>query len=43
MIDNELSQRYKQAVDDLKITFKEIYLYRLYEKIVMRLNRVLSK
>lgn len=43
MIDKELRQQYRQAVDDLRIAFKQIYLYRLYEEIVKRLNRILSQ
>lgn len=42
MIDNELRQQYRQAVDDLKIAFKKTYLYRLCEEIVKRLSRILS-
>lgn len=42
MIDNELRQQYRQAVDDLKIAFKKTYLYRLCEEIMKRLSRILS-
>lgn len=41
MIDNELRQQYRQAVDDLKIAFKESYLYRFCEEIVKRLSKIL--
>lgn len=41
MIDNELRQQYRQAVDDLKITFKETCLYRFCEEVVERLSRIL--
>lgn len=43
MIDNELYQQYRQAVDDLKIAFKETYLYRFYEEVVKRLSRILRQ
>ena len=39
MIDNELRQQYRQAVDDLEIAFKKTYLYRLCEEIVKRLSQ----
>lgn len=39
MIDNELRQQYRQAVDDLKTAFKETYLYRLCEEVVKRLSQ----
>lgn len=42
MIDNELRQQYRQAVDDLKIAFKETCLYRLREKVVKRLSKILK-
>ena len=41
MIDNELHQQYRQAVDDLKITFKETCLYKFCEEVVKRLSRIL--
>lgn len=41
MIDNELRQQYRQAVDDLKIAFKETYLYRLCEEVVKKLSKIL--
>ena len=41
MIDNELRQQYRQAVDDLKIAFKETYLYGLYEEVIKRLSKIL--
>lgn len=33
MIDNELRQQYRQAVDDLKIAFKKTCLYRFAKKL----------
>lgn len=41
MIDNELRQQYRQAVDDLKMAFKKTYLYRFCEEAVKRLNKIL--
>ena len=41
MIDNELRQQYRQAVDDLKITFKETCLYRFCEEVVKKLSKIL--
>lgn len=41
MIDNELRQQYRQAVDDLRIAFKETYLYGLCEEIVKKLSKIL--
>lgn len=41
MIDNELRQQYRQAVDDLKITFKETCLYRFFEEVVKKLSKIL--
>lgn len=41
MIDNELRQQYRQAVDDLRIAFKETYLYGLCEEIIKRLSKIL--
>lgn len=41
MIDNELRQQYRQAVDDLKIVFKETYLYRFCEELVKKLSKIL--
>ena len=41
MIDNKLRQQYRQAVDDLKLAFKETYLYGLCEEIVKRLSKIL--
>lgn len=40
MIDNEFRQQYRQAVDDLKTAFRETCLCKLYEGVVMRLNKV---
>nr|DAW92846.1 MAG TPA: hypothetical protein [Bacteriophage sp.] len=42
MIDNELHQQYRQAANDLKIAFKETYLYGLCEEVVKRLSRILN-
>ena len=33
MIDNELRQQYKQAVDDLRTVFKDTCLYKFCEEI----------
>lgn len=41
MIDNELRQQYRQAVDDLKISFKETWLYKFCEEVVKRLSKIL--
>lgn len=41
MIDNELRQQYRQAVDDLRIAFRKTYLYGLCEEVVKRLSKVL--
>ena len=41
MIDNELRQQYRQAVDDLIIAFKETCLYGLCEEVVKRLSKIL--
>jgi hypothetical protein len=41
MIDNELHQQYKQAVDDLRIVFKKTYLYELCEEVIKRLSKIL--
>jgi len=42
MIDNELRQQYRQAIDDLKIAFKKTCLYGLCEEVVKRLSRILN-
>lgn len=42
MIDNELRQQYRQAVDDLRIAFKKTYLYGLCEEVVKRLSEILK-
>lgn len=42
MIDNKIHQQYRQAVDDLKIVFKETGLYILCEKVVKRLSKILG-
>ena len=42
MIDNELRQQYRQAVDDLKIAFKKTCLYRFCEEGMKRLSRILN-
>lgn len=41
MIDNELRNQYKQAVDDLRVAFKKTYLYGLCEEVVKRLSKIL--
>lgn len=41
MIDNKLRDQHRQAVDDLKIAFKETYLYGLCEEVVKRLSKAL--
>lgn len=41
MIDNELRQQYRQAVDDLKIAFKKTCLYRFCEEVVKKLSKIL--
>lgn len=41
MIDNELRQQYRQAVDDLKIAFKKTCLYRFCEEAVKKLSKIL--
>lgn len=41
MIDNELRQQYRQAVDDLKIAFKEACLYRFCENVMKILSKIL--
>ena len=43
MIDNELRQQYRQAVDDLKTVFKETGLYRFCEEVVKRLSKILRQ
>lgn len=41
MVDDKLRQQYRQAVDDLKIAFKETYLYRFCEEVVKKLSKIL--
>ena len=41
MIDNKIHQQYRQAVDDLKIAFKNTCLYRFCEEVVERLSKIL--
>ena len=41
MIDNELRQQYRQAVDDLRTVFKKTGLYRFYEKVMKKLSKIL--
>lgn len=41
MIDNELGQQCRQAVDDLKIAVKETCLYRFCEEVVKKLSKIL--
>ena len=43
MIDNELRQQYRQAIDDLRTAFKEICLYRFCEKVMKRLSKILRQ
>lgn len=42
MIDNELRQQYRQAVNDLRIAFKKTCLYRFCEEVVKRLSKILN-
>ena len=41
MIDNKIRQQYRQALDNLKIAFKETCLYRFFEEVVNRLSKIL--
>lgn len=41
MIDNELRQQYRQAVDDLRTAFEKTYLYRFCEELVKKLSKIL--
>nr|DAQ21726.1 MAG TPA: hypothetical protein [Caudoviricetes sp.] len=41
MIDNELRQQYKQAVDDLRTAFKDTCLYKFCEEVVKKLSKIL--
>ena len=41
MIDNELRHQYRQVTDDLKIAFKETYLYVLCEEVIKKLSKIL--
>lgn len=41
MIDNELRQQYRQAVDDLRTVFKKTCLYRFGEKVMKKLSKIL--
>ena len=41
MIDNKLRQQYRQAVVNLRVEFKKIYLYRLCEWAVNKLSKIL--
>lgn len=41
MINNELRQQYRQAVDNLRIAFKKTCLYRFCEKFMKRLSKIL--
>lgn len=41
MIDNEFRHQYRKAVDDLKISFKKTYLYRLCEEVIKKLIKIL--
>ena len=40
MIDNELRQQYRQAVDDLRIAFKKTCLYRFCEELEEFLSNI---
>lgn len=42
MIDNELRQQYRQAVDDLRIAFKKTCSYRFCEEVVKILSKILN-
>lgn len=41
MIDSKICHQYRQAVDDLKIAFKETCLYRFCEEVVKKLSKIL--
>lgn len=41
MIDDELRQQYRQAVDDLRTAFEKTCLYRFCEEVVERLSKIL--
>lgn len=41
MIDSKIRHQYRQAVDDLKIAFKETCLYRFCEKVMKKLSKIL--
>ena len=41
LIDNKLRQQFRQAVDDLRIAFKETSLYGLCEEVVNKLSKIL--
>ena len=43
MIDDELRQQYRQAIDDLRIVFKKICLYRFCEEGMKRLSKILRQ
>lgn len=42
MINNELYQQYRQAVDDLRVAFKKTCLYGLCEEVVKKLSKILN-
>lgn len=41
MIDKELRQQYRQAVDDLRTAFKDTCLYKFCEEVVKKLSKIL--
>lgn len=41
MVYNKLRQKYRQAVDDLRIAFKKTCLYRFCEEVIKRLSKIL--
>ena len=43
MIDNELRQQYRQAVDDLRVAIKKTCLYRFCEEVVKKLSKILRQ
>ncbi len=42
MIDNEIRKKYRQAINDLKVAFTKIWLYRICEQAVERLRKILN-
>ena len=41
MIDNEIRQKYRQGTNDLKEAFIRTWLYKVCEKAVERISRIL--